>query len=60
MASSAVVGWTGEERAEMIGREFEAQRERVSTAQQHRTTKSVADRDQPGITDKNLPDPDRG
>lgn len=51
---------TGEDRAELIRRELEAQRERLSRAEQQRTTKSLTDRDQPGVPDKSLPEPDRG
>lgn len=51
---------TGEDRAELIRRELESQRERVSKAEQQRTTKSLTDRDQPSVPDKSLPEPERG
>jgi hypothetical protein len=50
----------GEDRAELIRGELEAHRERASRAERERTTKSLTDRDQPGVPDKSLPEPDRG
>lgn len=50
----------GEERAELIREELEAYRERETVETQEPTTKSVADRDQPGGPDKSLPEPEWG